>query len=474
MDHDPAQPAPMEPTKASELHPLEVAAAQRQTLLRIVRLTCVVLFVTVTILAVLDIDPGTGAGSVLIGGLALKLGWDAVLILAAALAAGIVIVDVLTTRRKIGTLVTIFVGLLVALLGTYALGRVLDLLVDLYDIPKGATGLIPTIKVLLGIGLAYLSITTVLTTQDDFRLVIPYVEFAKQSRGARPHVLDTSTLVDARIGDLAATGIMQYPLVIPYFVVGELQALADSQDKIKRNKGRRGLDVVTRLQRTPGVDVSIDETPVPGKAVDQMLVEFSRQMDAVIVSADTGLARVAAIQGVRVLNLNDVANSLKPALIPGEQVSLRLIKPGEQPGQGVGYLDDGTMVVAENGRPWVGEMVTLHVTSALQTSAGRLIFGRVPEPAPDATEPPPPASADSTISMPAEPIPGLDGGAAGQVSGAPGAVTTPPDAGTHVVGSPPAVPLGPTAIEPATSPKRGPFPPKPPNKRVNPFRNPRR
>ncbi|MFN0131227.1 MAG: PIN/TRAM domain-containing protein [Phycisphaerales bacterium] len=470
MDPEPIQPAPIAPTPVAELHPLEVAASQRKTLLRIVRLTCVVLFVTVTLLAVLDIDPGSGTGSVIFGGLALKLGWDAVLILAAALASGVVIVDVLTTRRKIGTLITIFVGLLVALLGTYALGRVLDLLVDLYDIPTGASGMIATVKVLLGIGLAYLSITTVLTTQDDFRLVIPYVEFAKQSRGARPHVLDTSVLIDARIADLAQTGIMQYPLVIPYFVVGELQALADSQDRLKRGRGRRGLDVVARLQRTPGVDISIDETPVPGKAVDQMLIELARQMEAVVVSADTGLARVAAIQGVRVLNLNDVANSLKPALVPGEQLALRLIKPGEQPHQAVGYLDDGTMVVAENGRQWIGEMVTLNVTSTLQTSAGRMIFGRVPETTREAAE------RDEVPAALAEPAPpkatGIDMTAASSAPEAQGSKAAPAEPQLNGPS-----PIESQAIDAGTieqQPKRGPFPPKPPNKRANPFRNPRR
>jgi uncharacterized protein YacL len=435
------------PTPNPILHPRETAERERALLLRIVRLTCIVLFVTVGVMSILEIDPSSGKAAVAIGGIALKIGWNVIVGIGAALAAGVVVVEVVTSRKKIGTIVTIFLGLLVAMLGTYALGRVIDLLVEIYDIPPGATGIIATSKVLLGIGLAYLCISTVLATQDDFRLVIPYVEFAKQIRGPRPLVLDTSCLIDARFADLCQTGIIQYPIVIPHFVVAELQQLADSQDKLKRARGRRGLDVITRLQRTGTLDISIDQTVVPGKAVDQMLVELAKGMDAVIVTSDVGLNRVASIQGVRVLNLNDVANSLKPALVPGEQLSLKLIKPGEQPQQGVGYLDDGTMVVAEDGRGFVGQQVTLTLTSTLQTSAGRLLFGRIVDGGEVAPLPPhheesrEEAAADVEDHTP--PPPGM-----APVQVAPPEATRPPSSGPH--------------------------PPKPPTKRVNPFRNPRR
>jgi uncharacterized protein YacL len=363
----------------------------------------------------------------------------------------VAIIDVFTTRKKIGTLFSVFFGLMAAMLATYAIGAVLDLLANIWtsDLrPGGAvTGVIATAKVLIGIGLAYLCITTVLQTQDDFRLVIPYVEFAKQIRGPRPFVLDSSALIDARIVDLCQAGMVQSPLVIPAFVVAELQLLADSSDKLRRAKGRRGLDVISRLQRVPGLDVSLDETPVPGKAVDQMLVEFARAMPAVIVTADVGLARVAAIQGVKVLNLNDVANALKPSLIPGEQLAVRLLRPGEQPGQAVGYLEDGTMVVAEDGASRIGQEATLSVTSMLQTSAGRLIFGRVvPE--------------------------GATPGEAEAVPATPGAA--PPPGPSAPRADPAPLPASPAAAppEPAEA-ARGPFPPHPP-RRPNPARNPRR
>ncbi len=430
-------PTPPKPEPRRSLSPYEQAERQRHVLTRVVRLAFVVLFVTFTVLAILDTD-ALGQGILAPGGIALKHGWSTIVLVALSLAGAVVFIDAVTARKKISALVSIFLGLVIALLATYALGKILDLLATIYDVRNES--LLATSKVLIGIGLAYLSIITILQTQDDFRLVIPYVEFTKQLRGARPIVVDTSAIIDARVADLAPTGILQSPLIIPAFVVGELQLLADQGDATRRARGRRGLDVVARLQRTPGLDVSIDQTPVPGKSVDQMLLELARQMDAMILTGDTGLARVAGIQGLRTLNLNDVANAVKPALIAGDRVSVRLVKPGEQPGQGVGYLDDGTMVVAEDGREFVGQSVGLTVVTSLQTSAGRLIFARVA--AAEADADPAPAS----VPPPAEPTSESPAGDA----------------------------PSPTLVPPPEPPPRSPFPPKTPSKRFNSFRNPRR
>jgi uncharacterized protein YacL len=209
--------------------------------------------------------------------------------------------------------------------------------------------------------------------------VIPYVEFAKQLRGVRPMLVDTSALIDGRIADVASTGFVQSPLIIPRFVVAELQTLADSGDATKRNRGRRGLDLITKLQRIAMVDVTIDDKAVPGKGVDTQLVELAREMNAMILTGDVALARIASIHSVPVLNLNDLAIATRMSLVPGEPVTVKLIKHGEQAGQGVGYLGDGTMVVAENGGHRVGDVVTMVVSSSLQTSAGRLVFARIGE-----------------------------------------------------------------------------------------------
>jgi uncharacterized protein YacL len=430
-----------------KLSPLEAAERHRQFVLVILRFGFLVLFGTVALLSILSVTTSSAPGDI-----SRAMDWGRYLILAAALGALVVLVDVYTPQKKVGTLFVVFTGLLAAMLATVAVGAVIDLLSKIYGF-ESEEGLISTAKVLTGVGLAYLCISTVLQTQDDFRLVIPYVEFAKQLRGPRPMLLDTSSIIDARIADLAQTGMLQNPIVIPEFVIVELQTLADSQDKLKRARGRRGLDVVTRLQRMPGLDVSIDETPVAAKGVDMMLVELARQMQGVIVTADVALNRVAGIHNVQILNLNDVANSLKPALIPGQQIRIHLLKAGEQPGQGVGYLDDGTMVVAEDGGPYVGEQVSLMVTSSLQTSAGRLIFGRLIEER--AGEAPAEAASSFPAQVGAAPAPTAEGG--------PRKISIP--VGAEQDAEP--------AVSTAAGP-RGPFPPKPPNKRVNPFRNPRR
>lgn len=361
----------MRETRASDgLHPREAAERQRAVLLAALRTIFIAGFVLVTALAILG-------GQDTSDRIPLVEGWYLILGFAIALCVIAGLVDWLTPNKKISTIASVFFGIMVAMLATFVAGQFIDLIATLYDIQYAQ--LIGTAKILVGIALAYLGVVTVLQTQDDFRLVIPYVEFAKQIRGTRPYLLDTSALIDARIMDIGETGLIQSPVVIPEFVVGELQALADSKDRLKRERGRRGLDVISKLQRSASMDVSIDDTPVSGKAVDQMLVSLAIAMPAIIITTDHGLTRVARIQGARVLNLNDLAGAMKPSLVQGEQFQIRLVKPGEQKGQGVGYLDDGTMVVAEDGGEFVGKTVTLTVTNMVQTSAGRLIFGRVGE-----------------------------------------------------------------------------------------------
>ena len=378
---------PRAPSTASD--PLEASRRQRRLLLRLVRVSFVILFAVITGLSLI------GAG---IAEPEAPLYWPYTLAIAVGVFGVIVAADFFTPTKKISTIVSLVLGLLAAMLATVAIGFVFDLLASTWDMSEQWLQLLAIAKILIGTGLAYLAISTILQTQDDFRLVIPYVEFAKQLRGPRPLLLDSSAIIDARIVEIAETGLIQSPVVIPSFVVSELQLLADNPDKMTRAKGRRGLDIVARLQRLPVLDVTIDETPIPGKAVDAMLVELAKRLPGMIVTTDVGLSRVAEIQGVPVLNINDLANAMKPSVIPGEALRVKLIKPGEQAGQGVGYLDDGTMVVAEDGSDSIGLIVDLRVTSSLQTSAGRLIFGRIsdspPSDAPPPRSPPEPAEHD--------------------------------------------------------------------------------
>ena len=237
------------------------------------------------------------------------------------------------------------------------------------------------VKLLLGTAVVFMCVTFVVQTKDDFRFVIPYVEFSKQTKGARPLLLDTSVIIDGRIADIADTRILESEVIVPRFVLAELQAIADSDDKLKRNRGRRGLDVLNKLQGSSKIDIRILDARVPAVDelgdVDTKLVALAQHMDGRIVTNDYNLNKISQLRGVDVININDLANALKPIVLPGETMHVKVLKPGEEMGQGVGYLEDGTMVVAEQARDFIGKEVVIVVTSVLQTSAGRMIFGRM-------------------------------------------------------------------------------------------------
>jgi uncharacterized protein YacL len=235
------------------------------------------------------------------------------------------------------------------------------------------------VQIILGMVLCYTCISVLLQTKDDFRFIIPYVEFAKEVKGLKPFVLDTSVVIDGRIADLAETNILDSQLIMPRFVLAELQGIADSSDKMRRSRGRRGLDVLNRLRNNETIDLKIYDREMPefvNQPVDMKLVLLAKHLGGKIVTGDYNLNKVAKLHNVPVINLNDIANSLKPVFLPGEALAVRIVKPGEEAGQGVGYLDDGTMIVVEGGREFVGKEVKIAVTSVLQTSAGRMIFGR--------------------------------------------------------------------------------------------------
>lgn len=193
-------------------------------------------------------------------------------------------------------------------------------------------------------------------------------------------ILDTSVLIDGRILDVAQTGFLEGSLVLPRFVLLELQSVADSSDSVRRSRGRRGLDVVNSLQKIENVQVEIVEIPLRQlqvESVDEGLIALARQIGGKVMTTDYNLNKLAQIDGVDVLNVNDLSNALKPMLLPGETVIVELIREGKEPLQGVGYLDDGTMIVVEEGRSHIGRRVDVTVTSMLQTSAGRMVFGRI-------------------------------------------------------------------------------------------------
>lgn len=201
---------------------------------------------------------------------------------------------------------------------------------------------------------------------------------------AETKVLDTSAIIDGRIADVAATGFLSGRLIVPRFVLRELQRLADGSDGQKRNRGKRGFEVLQRLQGLAGVSVEIVDEDVPEtRDVDLKLLEVARRRGAPVLTTDYNLNRLAEVSGIVVLNVNDLANALKPVVLPGEALRVQVSREGKEPGQGVGFLEDGTMVVVDQGRKLVGQEVSVVVTSALQTSAGRMIFARTRADEPD-------------------------------------------------------------------------------------------
>jgi uncharacterized protein YacL len=193
-------------------------------------------------------------------------------------------------------------------------------------------------------------------------------------------VLDTSVIIDGRIADICKTGFLEGNLVVPHFVLRELQQIADSADSAKRNRGRRGLDVLEKIKSVPGVTVQIVEKDYPDvKEVDLKLIELAKEIAAKIVTNDFNLNKVSQLRGVDVLNINELANALKPVVLPGETMKVFILKEGKEYNQGVAYLDDGTMVVVDNARRMIGKTIATQVTSVLQTTAGKMIFGRFPE-----------------------------------------------------------------------------------------------
>ncbi len=414
--------------------PVELSLRKRSTLLQVIRVGFVLVLLSAGMIRLFALGGSTNTGD-----LFLARNWYLPIAVAAIMAGIFLAIDLLNPAKKIATLVSVSVGLLVGVTATIVVSFVIDFLAEIYAIDKS---FIFMFKVFLGISMSFLGVTFVLQTQDDVRLVIPYVEFAKQLRGPRPLLMDSSALIDARFADALQTGFFQAPIVVPRFVIGELQQLADSQDKLKRAKGRRALDIVARLQRTAALDVSIDPTSTPGIGVDQALIELAVRTRGVIVTTDSGLAKVAAIQGATVLNVNDLATALRPALAAGETVTVKLVKPGEQPGQAVGYLPDGTMVVAEDGAPHVGRDTPLIVISTLQTSAGRLIFARTVPTGPDTDRdaaPPEPSAPAHDAGEPA------DSAAAEESTGESASEPTPPAPGAAKNAPRPQGPFGPHA-----------------------------
>jgi uncharacterized protein YacL len=230
--------------------------------------------------------------------------------------------------------------------------------------------------------LAWFGLRVGVGRRDDLRRVLRLApEAGAEQPGPAPiwdKLLDTNIIIDGRVLDVARAGFIDGRLILPRFVLGELQMIADSDDHLKRGRGRRGLDVLNSLQQEFGEKIVIQEVDYPDvRGVDAKLVRLARQTGAVLFTNDYNLGKIAQLEGVKVMNLNDLANALKSVVLPGEEMAIGIVRPGKEPGQGVGYLEDGTMVVIEDGEGRIGETVEVTVTSALQTPVGKMIFTKM-------------------------------------------------------------------------------------------------
>ncbi|MEG0376969.1 MAG: PIN/TRAM domain-containing protein [Eubacterium sp.] len=268
------------------------------------------------------------------------------------------------------------IGLLIAMLISFAF----------YQIPFSGVGSLLTAVVYIVFG--YLGFTLPVKKRDDILSAIQSgkkdrestagaKKIAKKKGTASAKVVDTSVVIDGRIYDICKAGFMEGTLIVPVFVLNELQLIADSSDDLKRNRGRRGLDIINKMQNDLDVPVQISEEDYDDlQEVDAKLVRMAKETKCKILTNDYNLNKVATVQGAEVLNINELANAVKPVVLPGEEMKVLLVKSGKESGQAVAYLDDGTMIVVENGRKYINENVTVIVTSILQTAAGRMIFAK--------------------------------------------------------------------------------------------------
>jgi uncharacterized protein YacL len=295
--------------------------------------------------------------------------------LAGLLIAGIFIaVEVAFTRRFIALVSVVLFGVVFGFIASFLFVHTLELLPvfaqfkELRDQVQYASMAV----------FVYLAVIGILTSRDDFKFVIPFIDIQREKKAEKPLILDTSVIIDGRIADLVDLRVVSAKIILPRFVLVELQTLADSADKLKRARGRRGLDVMNRVQKTKAGVVEIYDGMVPGvEGVDAKLVALAKHIDGRLVTNDFNLNKVAQIQGIEVVNLNDVATAMRPVLLPGEELEVQIQHPGDQQGQGVGYLEDGTKIVVEHGYAYLGKPVLIKVTNVIQTSMGRMVFGAI-------------------------------------------------------------------------------------------------
>ncbi|HEV2707029.1 MAG TPA: TRAM domain-containing protein [Pyrinomonadaceae bacterium] len=295
-------------------------------------------------------------------------------IVAAMIAGAIILFEIRIQRASLKTLIGAGVGSIMGITGAFLIGTLIS-----HQDSGAVTAETKTFLTLsLAFLMAYIGLMVGAAKGDYLDLSALGGIFSDKGSRRDLKILDTSVIIDGRIADVAETGFLSGTIIIPQFILRELQQVADSPDSSKRQRGRRGLDMLNRLQGNGALDIQVIDTDFPAvKEVDLKLLELSKQMDAVVVTNDFNLNKVAQLHGISVLNINELANALKPVVLPGEAMRVFILKEGKEYNQGVAYLDDGTMVVVDNARRMIGKNADIAVTSVLQTTAGKMIFGRL-------------------------------------------------------------------------------------------------
>ncbi len=366
-----SDPQPSVPTLEDARRAAQTA---RRRLLIALRLTYLLLLATAALLPFVgDMTDTSTSDAVVVSDYA------GAFVLLVGLGSLVVLVDVFTPEKRLANVIAIYFGVVVGLVSAYALSGLIDLAARTWYLtsPPWPAYLLMG-KLALGITFCYLAVSIVLATKDDFRIVLPYVEFSRRSRGSRPLVVDTSVLVDARFAKFLQSGMVDTSIVVPEFVLGELQALADSSESSKRDRGRRGFKSLQAIRESRGgSNVVLEPYDPPGHGVDEKLVALSERLQGRLLTLDSNLRAIAKVRGLATVDLELASQALRPLGNPGSEFELRLEKAGEQPGQAVGRLPDGTLVVVEDAADQIGEMVSCQTTNTVRTNAGNLVFARL-------------------------------------------------------------------------------------------------
>lgn len=285
----------------------------------------------------------------------------------------VILVEMSMARVSLRGLSAAVFGLLLALI----VSRFVVDAVDALPVDQQWASILKLVMILV---LAYLGMVFSIRGRDEFNIIIPYVKLQRQKQSESFVVLDTSAIIDGRAPDVIATRFLEGHFIVPKFVLGELQRLADSSDQLKRAKGRRGLDILNRMQNDPKISLRIHEEDYPEIGeVDAKILKLAKILDAKVLTNDFNLNKVAELEGVSILNMNQLAGALKPVLVAGEKIEVSLLREGKEKDQAVGYLEDGTMIVVERAKKHVGTTIAVVVTSVIQTVSGRMIFARPEE-----------------------------------------------------------------------------------------------